>query len=194
MLNECSQAGAPHWNKPSPMTASKTQSSVNVTWKRRIRCCMMQQWEQGSTQEMTAESEPQAWHHREDNHAVLGCVTIPIFRTMSHVYYSSRPTLSDRAVQAGVLSPGVTHQTHLVQWTWNVLLIRDYPGASDECNPCSSHPSYENPLRQRRIPEEKTILERVMTAWCLVDITPPRTSQEAKKRRRNGREKSRLHS
>ena len=25
------------------------------------------------------------------------------------------------------------------------------------------------------------ILERVMTAWCLVDITPPRTSQEAEK-------------
>ena len=71
------------------------------------------------------------------------------------------------------------HQTCLVQWTWNVLLIRDYPGVSDECNPHSSHPSYKNLPRQRRIPEEMTILERVMTAWHLVDITPLRTSQEA---------------
>lgn len=67
----------------------------------------MQQWEQGSMQEMTAESEPhwQAWRHREDNHAVLGCATMPIFGMTSRVYYSSRPTLSDRAVLAGVLSP-----------------------------------------------------------------------------------------
>ena len=33
---------------------------------------------------------------------------------------------------------------------------------------CRSHPSHE-----------KTILERVMTAWRLADITPSRTSQEA---------------
>ena len=86
----------------------------------------------------------------------------------------------------------VTHQTCLVQWTWNVLLIWDYPGASDECNPCSSHPSYENPLRQRRIPEEKTILERVMTAWCLVDITPPRTSQEAEETKEKWKRKAQI--
>ena len=33
---------------------------------------------------------------------------------------------------------------------------------------CDSHPSHE-----------KTILRRAMATWCLEDITPPRTSQEA---------------
>ena len=37
---------------------------------------------------------------------MLGCATMPIFGTMSHVYYSSRLTLSNCAVLAGVLSPG----------------------------------------------------------------------------------------
>ena len=78
-----------------------------------------------------------------------------------------------------LLPVDVTHQTRLVQWTWDVLSIRDYPGASDECDPHSSHPLYENPLRWRRIPKEMTILRRAMTAWCLADITPPRTSWEA---------------
>ena len=73
----------------------------------------------------------------------------------------------------------VTHQTCLVQWTWNIPLIQDYPGASNKCNPHSSHPSYENQPRWRRIPKGMTILRRVMAAWCLADITPPRTSQEA---------------
>ena len=81
------------------------------------------------------------------------------------------------------------HQTCLVQWTWNIPLIQDYPGASDECDPHSSHPSYENPLRQRRIPKEMTILKRVMTAWHLVDITPPRTSQEAEEMKENWKRK-----
>ena len=71
------------------------------------------------------------------------------------------------------------HQTRLVQWTWNIPLIWDYPGVSDECDPHSSHPSYENWPRWRRIPEELTILRRAMAAWHLADITPPRMSQEA---------------
>ena len=60
------------------------------------------------------------------------------------------------------LSPwrGVTHQTRLVQWTWNVLSIQDYPGVSDECNPHSSHPSHENqPSLWRRIHEDGL-------SWC----------------------------
>ena len=90
-------------------------------------------------------------------------------------------------------SPSVVmHQTCLVQWTWNVLLIRDYPGASDECDPRSSHPSYENPLRQRRIPKEKTILRRAMTAWRLEDITPPRMSQEAEEMKEKRKRKAQI--
>ena len=87
---------------------------------------------------------------------------------------------------------GVMHQTCLVQWTWNILLIRDYPGTSDECNPCSSHPSYKNPPRQRRISKEMTILERVMTAWHLEDITPPRTSQEAEETKEKRKRKAQI--
>ena len=86
----------------------------------------------------------------------------------------------------------VTHQTRLVQWTWNVLLIWDYPGASDECDPCSSHPSYENPLRRRRVPEEMTNLERVMTTWHLEDITPPRMSQEAEETKEKWKRKAQI--
>ena len=91
-----------------------------------------------------------------------------------------------------MLLPSVTHQTCLVQWTWNVLSIRDYPGASNECDPRSSHPSYENPLRWRRIPEEMTTLERVMTAWCLEDITPLRTSQEAEEMKEKWKRKAQI--
>ena len=46
-------------------------------------------------------------------------------------------------------------------WRW-IILMREMSTA------CHSHPSHE-----------KTILRRVMTAWHLADITPPRTSQEA---------------
>ena len=54
----------------------------------------------------------------------------------------------------------VTHQTRLVQWTWNILLIRDYPGARDECDPRSSHPLHENqPSLWRRIHEDGL-------SWC----------------------------
>ena len=85
-----------------------------------------------------------------------------------------------------------THKTRLVQWTWNVLSIQDYPGASDECNPRSSHPSYETQPRQRRIPKEMTILEWVMTAWHLADITPPRTSQEAEEMKEKQKRKAQI--
>ena len=67
-----------------------------------------------------------------------------------------------RAVKHEILGEqrAVTHQTHLVQWTWNVLSIRDYPGASDECDPCSSHPSYKNqPSLWRRIHKDGL-------SWC----------------------------
>ena len=84
---------------------------------------------------------------------------------------------------------GVMHQTHMVQWTWDILSIQDYPGVSNECDTCSSHPLYENPLRWRRILEGMTILERVMTAWHLVDITPPRTSQEAEETKKEWKRK-----
>ena len=54
----------------------------------------------------------------------------------------------------------VTHQTRLVQWTWNILSIRDYPGASDECDPRSSHPLHENqPSLWRRIHQDGL-------SWC----------------------------
>ena len=46
-------------------------------------------------------------------------------------------------------------------WRW-IILMREMSTAR------RSHPSHE-----------KTILERVMAAWRLADITPPRTSQEA---------------
>ena len=82
------------------------------------------------------------------------------------------------------------HQTCLVQWTWDILSIQDYPGASNECDPCSSHPSYENLLRWRRIPEEMTILRRVMAAWCLADITPLRMSQEVEERKEKWKRKA----
>ena len=76
-------------------------------------------------------------------------------------------------------SSAVTHQTRLIQWTWNILSIQDYPGVSDECDPHSSHPLHENWPRQRRIPKEMTILRRAMTTWHLTDIPPLRMSQEA---------------
>ena len=91
-----------------------------------------------------------------------------------------------------IVQHAVMHKTRLVQWTWNVLLIQDYPGVSDECNPCSSHPSYENPLRQSRIPEEMTILGKVTTTWCLVDITPLRTSQEAEETKEKWKRKAQI--
>ena len=54
----------------------------------------------------------------------------------------------------------VMHQTRLVQWTWNILSIRDYPGASDECDPRSSHPLHENqPSLWWRIHEDGL-------SWC----------------------------
>ena len=54
----------------------------------------------------------------------------------------------------------VMHQTHLVQWTWNILSIWVYPGVSDECDPRSSHPSHENqPSLWRRILEDGL-------SWC----------------------------
>ena len=54
----------------------------------------------------------------------------------------------------------VMHQTRLVQWTWNVLSIRDYPEVSNECDPCSSHPSNKNwPSLWRRIHEDGL-------SWC----------------------------
>ena len=59
-----------------------------------------------------------------------------------------------------VMNTVVTHQTHLVQWTWNILLIQVYPGVSDECDPHSSHPSHENwPSLWRRIHEDGL-------SWC----------------------------
>ena len=102
------------------------------------------------------------------------------------------PTCLCTSIKATDHDGSVMHQTHLVQWTWSILLIWDYPGASDECDPCSSHPSYKNPLRWRRIPEEMAILERVMTAWCLVDITPPRTSQEAEETKEKWKRKAQI--
>ena len=86
----------------------------------------------------------------------------------------------------------VTHQTCLVQWTWNVLLIWDYPGVSNECDPHSSHPLYENPLRRRRIPEEMTILRRVMAAWHLADNSPSRMSQEAEEMKEKWKRKAQI--
>ena len=44
-----------------------------------------------------------------------------------------------------------------------------------------SHPSHE-----------KTILERVMTAWRLADITPPRTSQEAEEMKEKQKRKAQI--
>ena len=136
-------------------------------------------------------SKCQPWAAKEVEKEILdSCPVEVICRFINHSYWFMSVYwlgLTGQAAEWAATNKGntirclsiVMHQTRLVQWTWNVLLIQDYPGVRDECDPHSSHPSYENPLRWRRIPEEMTILERVMTTWCLEDITPLRTSQEA---------------
>ena len=108
----------------------------------------------------------------------------------------------------------VTHQTCLVQWTWNILSIQAYPGASNECDPCSSHPSHKNqPSLWRRIHEDglswcEKWVWHVVAIHCtrrlfwgerwLPDIyqtsLPWEQAKKQKKQKRNGRERSRLHS
>ena len=77
----------------------------------------------------------------------------------------------------------VMHQTCLVQWTWDILSIQDYPGASNEWDPHSSHPSYKNSLRWRRIPEEMTILE---SNDCLMSSRHHSPENEPRSRRNEG--------
>ena len=86
----------------------------------------------------------------------------------------------------------VMHQTCLVQWTWNILSIRDYhyPGVSDECDPCSSHPSYKNQPRWRRIPKGMTILRRAMATWRLRGHHSPKNEPRSRRNEGEMEEKS----
>ena len=87
--------------------------------------------------------------------------TWPAFKLVLQTSISSASGIPlSTSVLTSVSTAAVTHQTRLVQWTWNILSIWDYPGASDECDPHSSHPLYENqPSLWRRIHEEGL-------SWC----------------------------
>ena len=108
---------------------------------------------------------------------------LPLSRT-KHVWYSEHGTYC----QFKIILEQVMSATHVAVIPCTrtspayeeEFMKMDYPDARNEYG-TSYHPSHE-----------KTILERVMTTWCIVDITPSRMSQEAEETKEKRKRKAQI--